>query len=51
MHGITLLGPVPADHSSQSKAGAGFDKAAFTIDWDNSRRPVRAGPRVCPGPS
>ncbi|RSM87199.1 IS1182 family transposase [Streptomyces sp. WAC 01325] len=33
VHGITLLGPVVADHSSQAKAGSGFGKAAFTIDW------------------
>ncbi|MFI0242083.1 IS1182 family transposase [Streptomyces sp. NPDC016845] len=41
VHGITLLGPVVADHSSQAKAGAGFGKAAFAIDWDNERA-------VCP---
>lgn len=33
-HGITLLGPIAADHSHQAKAGQGFDEAAFTIDWD-----------------
>ncbi|MFF4795230.1 hypothetical protein ACFY2M_37120 [Streptomyces sp. NPDC001276] len=32
VHGVTLLGPVVADHSAQAKAGSGFDKAAFTID-------------------
>ncbi|MFF4120458.1 transposase [Streptomyces sp. NPDC001714] len=37
VHGIALLGPVVADHSSQAKAGAGFGKAAFTIDWDNEQ--------------
>ncbi|MFJ1559804.1 IS1182 family transposase [Streptomyces mirabilis] len=37
VHGITLLGPVTADHSAQAKAGSGFDKAAFTIDWDNKQ--------------
>ncbi|MFI6663313.1 IS1182 family transposase [Streptomyces sp. NPDC050523] len=37
VHGITLLGPIAADHSSQAKAGSGFGKAAFTIDWDNER--------------
>jgi transposase len=41
VHGITLLGPVVADHSSQAKAGSGFGKAAFTIDWDN-------GQAICP---
>jgi hypothetical protein len=37
VHGITLLGPVAADHSAQAKAGSGFDKAAFTIDWDHQQ--------------
>ncbi|MFF4761301.1 hypothetical protein [Streptomyces sp. NPDC001292] len=37
VHGVTLLGPVVADHSAQAKAGSGFDKAAFTIDWDNEQ--------------
>ncbi|WP_326791283.1 IS1182 family transposase [Streptomyces sp. NBC_00841] len=34
VHSITLLGPVVPDHSHQAKSGAGFDKAAFAIDWD-----------------
>lgn len=33
-HGITLLGPIVADHSQQAKSGEGFGKSAFTIDWD-----------------
>jgi hypothetical protein len=37
VHGITLLGPVAPDHSHQAKNGAGFDKAAFTIDWEHRR--------------
>ncbi|MGW7674598.1 transposase [Streptomyces sp. NPDC054775] len=37
MHGITLLGPVVPDHSHQAKSRAGFDKAAFRIDWDHRR--------------
>lgn len=37
VHGITLLGPVSADHSAQAKAGSGFGKAAFTIDWNNEQ--------------
>jgi transposase len=37
VHGITLLGPVAPDHSHQAKSGAGFDKAAFTIDWEHRR--------------
>jgi DDE family transposase len=33
--GITLLGPLGADTSPQARAGGGFDRSAFTIDWDN----------------
>jgi len=32
-YGITLMGPVAADPSWQAKAGEGFDKASFLIDW------------------
>lgn len=35
--GITLITPVLADHSPQGKAGAGFDRAAFTIDFDREQ--------------
>ncbi|MFI9583890.1 transposase [Streptomyces sp. NPDC052236] len=37
VHGIALLGPVVPDHSHQAKSGAGFDKAAFAVDWDHCR--------------
>lgn len=37
VHGVTLLGPVVADHSAQAKANSGFGKAAFTIDWDSEQ--------------
>nr|WP_222109932.1 IS1182 family transposase [Streptomyces cupreus] len=37
VHGITLLGPIAADHSAQAKAASGFGKAAFTIDWANEQ--------------
>jgi hypothetical protein len=37
VHGITLLGPITADHSAQAKAASGFGKAAFTIDWDHEQ--------------
>ncbi|MFJ9381783.1 transposase [Streptomyces sp. NPDC101455] len=37
VHGITLLGPVVPDHSHQAKSGDGFDKSAFTIDWDREQ--------------
>lgn len=33
-YGITLLGPVAADPSWQARAGEGFEKAAFLIDWE-----------------
>jgi transposase len=35
--GLTLLGPLRIDHSAQARAGGGFDRAAFTIDWDHRR--------------
>lgn len=34
VHQITLLGPIAPDPSHQTKAGSGFDKASFTVDWD-----------------
>jgi transposase len=33
-YGVTLLGPVAADPSWQAKAGEGFDKGSFLIDWE-----------------
>ena len=30
----TLLGPVADDPSWQARAGTGFDKARFLVDWD-----------------
>jgi hypothetical protein len=35
--GITLITPMLADHSAQARAGAGFDRAAFTIDFDREQ--------------
>jgi hypothetical protein len=35
--GITLITPVLADHSPQARAGAGFDRAAFAIDFDREQ--------------
>ncbi len=32
--GITLVSPLLADSSPQARAGAGYDRAAFTIDFD-----------------
>ena len=39
--GITLVTPMLADTSPQARAGAGFDRAAFAIDFD-------AGQATCP---
>ncbi|MCA1821132.1 MAG: IS1182 family transposase [Pseudonocardia sp.] len=35
--GITLLGPLRIDNSPQARTNSGFDRTAFTIDWDNHR--------------
>ncbi|HEU4396594.1 MAG TPA: IS1182 family transposase [Actinomycetota bacterium] len=35
--GITLVTPLLLDHSPQARAGKGFDKAAFTIDFDRAQ--------------
>ncbi|MDN5751536.1 MAG: transposase, partial [Pseudonocardia sp.] len=32
--GVTLVSPLLADQSPQAKAGAGYDRAGFTIDFD-----------------
>ena len=32
--GITLVSPLRLDNSAQARAGAGYDKAAFTFDFD-----------------
>jgi len=36
-YGVTIVGPVAEDPGWQARAGAGFDKASFVVDWD---RPV-----------
>lgn len=33
-YGITLVTPALLDYSAQARAGTGFDKTAFGIDWD-----------------
>lgn len=35
--GITLVSPLLADQSPQAKAGAGYDRAGFTIDFDTEQ--------------
>ena len=34
IYGVTLIGPVADDPSWQARAGTGFDKAQFLVDWD-----------------
>jgi hypothetical protein len=36
-YGITLVTPMLADTSPQARAGAGFDHAAFAIDFGNQQ--------------
>src|SRR4051794_3401754 len=33
-YGVTIVGPVAEDPSWQARAGAGFDKRSFAVDWD-----------------
>src|SRR5512142_1281723 len=33
-YGVTIVGPVADDPSWQARAGAGFDKGSFDIDWE-----------------
>jgi len=33
-HGVTIVGPVADDPSWQYRAGEGFDKGSFFVDWD-----------------
>jgi hypothetical protein len=35
--GVTLLGPLRIDNSEQARAGDGFDRTAFIIDWEQQR--------------
>lgn len=35
--GVTLVSPLLADQSRQAKAGAGYDRASFTIDFDTEQ--------------
>ncbi len=36
-HGLTLLGPVPADTSWQAQAATGFDAPQFHVDWEHQK--------------
>ncbi len=42
-HGVTVVGPVPADQSWQARAAEGFDVASFTIDWAARQATCPAG--------
>jgi transposase len=33
-YGVTVVGPVAEDPGRQARAGAGFDKGGFAVDWD-----------------
>jgi transposase len=33
-YGVTIVGPVAADPSWQARAGVGFDKGSFQVDWE-----------------
>ncbi|HMB06898.1 MAG TPA: transposase, partial [Isosphaeraceae bacterium] len=33
-YGVTIIGPVAEDPSWQARAGVGFDKGSFVVDWD-----------------
>ena len=35
--GVALVTPMLADTSPQARAGAGFDRTGFTVDWDEQR--------------
>jgi transposase len=34
-HAVTIIGPVAEDPSWQARAGAGFDKSQFLVDWEH----------------
>jgi IS5 family transposase len=36
-YGVALVTPMLSDTSPQARAGAGFDRTGFTIDWDNQQ--------------
>jgi transposase len=33
-YGVTIVGPVAKDPGWQARAGAGYDKGSFAVDWD-----------------
>ena len=48
-HGIALIGPLLADTSAQARAGNGYARADFTIDYDTQTVTCPQGKRQRPG--
>jgi transposase len=42
-YGVTIIGPVADDPSWQARAGEGFDKSQFRVDWDHQTVTCPAG--------
>jgi transposase len=42
-YGVTIIGPVAEDPSWQARAGAGFDKGSFAVDWEKQNVTCPAG--------
>jgi transposase len=42
-YGVTLAGPVAEDPSGQTRAGEGFDKGSFEVDWEKEEGTGPAG--------
>jgi len=42
-YGVTIVGPVAHDASWQAKAGEGFDRASFVVDWEAHTATCPAG--------
>ena len=45
-HGIALIGPLLADTSAQARAGNGYDRGGFTIDYDTKTVTCPQGKRA-----
>jgi transposase len=44
-YGVTIIGPVAEDPSWQARAGEGFDKGSFEVDWEKQVVTCPAGKR------
>ena len=42
-YGVTIVGPVADDPSWQARAGEGFDKGSFVVDWEPARGDLPGG--------